>query len=110
MNYKRTDTDMSKASAILLAASVWHLTTLFGKKLIPRFSVSSIHPFAYLIPFLTIATVLDVILKALRSSAEARLDFSNFWMPSSSATPDANSVASRTQLMSCPTAIRPSPT
>lgn len=68
-------TVMDKANAFLLCAAFWALATLFGEKLLPTILGVIIHPFAYLILFLTIANVLDVIPKNLRSGAEAMSDF-----------------------------------
>ena len=68
-------TAMDKANAVLLAAAFWALATLFGEKLLPTIFGVIIHPFAYLILFLTIANVLNVIPKNLRFGAEAMSDF-----------------------------------
>lgn len=71
--YEPTKLDL--ANAFLVTGSFYALANIFGNMLLPSIFGVIIHPFAYLILFLTLANVFNLIPKNLRYGAEVMSDF-----------------------------------
>ena len=63
------------ANAFVVAAGFYALANIFGKLLLPKIFGVILHPLAYLILFLTLANILNIIPTSLRAGAKVLSEF-----------------------------------